>query len=191
MVNTARNIIIMPKNLQQIHLKLLQKKIIQEIAEATCDLNGNKVTDGITKVSKNSQQNNSKTVTNKNNEEIPKERYKDKNCRWSDIPYDSIIMEYQKFINLLLYNTPNQLTKFRTKHWVEINYHSRRNYNDTNVTPITDCINEINNTQVDNAKYINAVRPYIIWYNTVIIIQKQELCRNIIEMKNIENEMII
>ena len=66
----------MPKNLQQIHLKLLQK-----IAEATCDLNGNKVTDGITKVSKNSQQNNSKTVTNKNNEEIPKERYKDKNCR--------------------------------------------------------------------------------------------------------------
>ena len=99
-------------------------------------------------------------------------------------------MEYQKFINLL-YNTPNQITKFRTKHWVEINYPWRGKFNDTNITPITDCINEINNTQVDNAKYINAVRPYIIWYNTVIIIQKQELYRNIIEMKNIENEMII
>ena len=67
-------------------------------------------------------------------------------------------MEYQKFINLL-YNTPNQLTKFTTKHWVEINYHWRGKYNDTNITPITDCINEINNTQVDNAKYIDAVLP--------------------------------
>ena len=57
-------------------LKTSSKKIIQEVAEATCDLNGNKVTNGITKVSKNSQQNNSKTVTNENNEEIPKERYK-------------------------------------------------------------------------------------------------------------------
>ena len=65
-------------------------------------------------------------------------------------------MEYQKFINLL-YNTPNQITKFRTKHWVEINYPWRGKFNDTNITPITDCINEINNTQVDNAKYIDAV----------------------------------
>ena len=29
-------------------------------------------------------------------------------------------MEYQKVINLLE-NKPNQLTKFRTKNWVEIN----------------------------------------------------------------------
>ena len=57
-------------------LKTFSKRIIQEIAEATGDLNGNKVTDGITKVSKNSQQNNSKRFTNENNEEIPKERYK-------------------------------------------------------------------------------------------------------------------
>ena len=57
-------------------LKTFSYRIIQEIAEATGDLNGNKVTDGITKVSKNSQQNNSKRVTNENNEEIPKERYK-------------------------------------------------------------------------------------------------------------------
>ena len=33
-------------------------------------------------------------------------------------------MEYQKIINLLE-NTPNQLTKFRTKDWFEINDDSR------------------------------------------------------------------
>ena len=38
--------------------------------EATGDLIGNKIDNRITKVSKNSQQNNSKTVTNKNNKEI-------------------------------------------------------------------------------------------------------------------------
>ena len=34
--------------------------------------------------------------------------------------YNSIIIEYQKTINLL-YNTPNQPTKFRGKNWVEKN----------------------------------------------------------------------
>ena len=33
-------------------------------------------------------------------------------------------MEYQKIINLLD-NTPNQLSKFRTKNWIEINDQSR------------------------------------------------------------------
>ena len=42
--------------------------------------------------------------------------------------YNSIIMEYQKMINLLD-NTPNQPTKFRTKNWVEINDDSRETYN--------------------------------------------------------------
>ena len=37
-------------------------------------------------------------------------------------------MEYQKIINLLD-NTPNQLSKFRTKNWVEINNNSRGAYN--------------------------------------------------------------
>ena len=36
---------------------------------------GNKIANRITKVSKNSQQNNSETVTNENDKEIPKERY--------------------------------------------------------------------------------------------------------------------
>ena len=34
-------------------------------------------------------------------------------------------MEYQKIISVLG-NTPNQLFKFRTKAWVEINYDARR-----------------------------------------------------------------
>ena len=44
--------------------------------------------------------------------------------------YKSIIMEYQKIINLLD-NTPNQPTKFRTKYWVEINDESSGTYNST------------------------------------------------------------
>ena len=76
MVNTARNFLIKLNSLQQMHLKLLQKKkkTIQKTAEATSDLIGNKIVERITKVSKTSQQNNSETVTNKHDKEI----YKDK-----------------------------------------------------------------------------------------------------------------
>ena len=49
--------------------------MIQKTAEATVDLAGNKTANEITKVSKNSQQNNLETVTNENNKEIPTERY--------------------------------------------------------------------------------------------------------------------
>ena len=38
-------------------------------------------------------------------------------------------MEYQKKLINLLDNTPNQLTKFRTINWVEINDDSRGTYN--------------------------------------------------------------
>ena len=37
-------------------------------------------------------------------------------------------MAYQKIVNLLD-NTSNQLSKFKTKKWIEINYQSRRVYN--------------------------------------------------------------
>ena len=37
-------------------------------------------------------------------------------------------MEYQNIINLLD-DTTNQITKFRTKNWVEINHESRGTYN--------------------------------------------------------------
>ena len=42
--------------------------------------------------------------------------------------YNSIIMQYQKIINLLD-NTQNQPTKFRTKNWVENNDEARETYN--------------------------------------------------------------
>ena len=42
--------------------------------------------------------------------------------------YSSIIMEYQKIINLSD-NTPNQPTRFKTKNWVEMIGNSRGTYN--------------------------------------------------------------
>ena len=55
-------------DLQQMHL-------IQKTAKATDDLTGNKIGDRITKVSQNSQQNNSEPVSNEKEKEIPTERY--------------------------------------------------------------------------------------------------------------------
>ena len=55
--------------------KTTSKTVIQKTAEAICNLIGNKIVNRITKVSNNSQQNNSETITNENNKEIPKERY--------------------------------------------------------------------------------------------------------------------
>ena len=55
--------------------KTASKRAIQKTAEATGELIGNKIADNITKVSKNSQQNNSETVTKDNDKKIPKERY--------------------------------------------------------------------------------------------------------------------
>ena len=117
-------------------------------------------------------------------------------------------MEYQKIANLID-DASNQPSKFRTKHWVEINDESRGTYNVNsqikfkttmlksslcdssdayilvkgkititgrgadvaarqaderykgvafkNCAPFINCIGEINNTQVDNAKDINIV----------------------------------
>ena len=54
--------------------KISSKRVIQKLAEATGDLTGNKIADKITKLSKTSQWNNSETVTNEHDQEIPKER---------------------------------------------------------------------------------------------------------------------
>ena len=53
-------------------LKTASKSATQKTAEATGDLFGNKIANKIIKVSKNSQQKNSETVTNENDKEIPK-----------------------------------------------------------------------------------------------------------------------
>ena len=65
------------KNLQYIHLKLLQKKKrkIQKTVEATGDLNSNETDNRITKVSRSSTQNNLEKLADEHDKEIPKERY--------------------------------------------------------------------------------------------------------------------
>ena len=55
-------------------LKTSLKRVIQKTAEATGDLIGNKIANKIWGVSKNLQQNNSETVTNEHDKEIPKKR---------------------------------------------------------------------------------------------------------------------
>ena len=56
-------------------LKTTSKRVTQKTAEATGDLIDNKIANRVTGFSKNSQQNNSETVTKENDKEIPKERY--------------------------------------------------------------------------------------------------------------------
>ena len=55
--------------------KTSSKRVIKKTAETTGDLIGNKTANKIKRLSKNSQQNNSETVTNENYKEIPKEGY--------------------------------------------------------------------------------------------------------------------
>ena len=55
--------------------KTASKRLIQKTAEATGDFIDNKISNKIMWLSKNPQQNNSETVTNEHDKEIPKERY--------------------------------------------------------------------------------------------------------------------
>ena len=75
MVKKAKNFLIIPNNQLQVHLRLFQKERFKETTDAANDLIGNKVADKTTKISKASQQNNSKTVTNEHDKEVSKERY--------------------------------------------------------------------------------------------------------------------
>ena len=69
-------------------LKTSLKQLIQKTAESTSDFIGNKNGNKITKISKNSQ-NNSETVSNENDKEIPKDicisRTKTRNYWWTKI----------------------------------------------------------------------------------------------------------
>ena len=56
-------------------LRTTSKKVIQKTAEATGDLTGNKTAGRIMKVSKTLPRNNSETITNEHDKEIPKEIY--------------------------------------------------------------------------------------------------------------------
>ena len=70
----------------------------------------NKVANKVTKVSKHSQENKPETDTNVRDKERPKERCisseKDRKLLMTWDYFNSIIMEYQKIVNLLD-NTPN------------------------------------------------------------------------------------
>ena len=56
-------------------IRTSSKRVIQKTAEGTGDFIDNKIDNRVTKVSKNSKQNNSETVTNDHDKEISKERY--------------------------------------------------------------------------------------------------------------------
>ena len=64
---------------------------IQKTAEVIGDFVDNKIAKKITKVSKKSQQNNSETVKNENDKDIPKERYIFPEERLKIIDYLSLI----------------------------------------------------------------------------------------------------
>ena len=106
------------------------KKAIQKTAEGTGDLIRNKSADKITSISKKKKSSTEllsrELPSNEPNNEIPKERYISLQER--QIIDDNTTMEYQKMVNLID-DASNQLSKFRTKNWVEINDESRGTYN--------------------------------------------------------------
>ena len=73
MVKTIKNLLIMLSVTDT--LKTVSKRTTPKTAEATSDLIGNKISDRNVKISKTSQQNNSGTVKNEDDKEIPKEIY--------------------------------------------------------------------------------------------------------------------
>ena len=74
-VKYSQNVLYHAKKFVTDALKTTSKRIIKKRAEAIGDLIGNKIANRITKVLKISPQNNSETITNEHDKEIPKERY--------------------------------------------------------------------------------------------------------------------
>ena len=104
------------------------KRAIRKKAEATGNFIGSKITDKITKISKTMQQNNSETVTNEHDQEIPNERYISPEER-QKIIYDLGLIYYNNVISKnLLHNTLNQPTIFKKRNQVEINDESQGEY---------------------------------------------------------------
>ena len=56
------------------HAKQSATDALQNAAQATSDLSGNKIANRIMKVSRTSPQNNSETITNEHDKEIPKKK---------------------------------------------------------------------------------------------------------------------
>ena len=75
MVNTAKKLLDHAKQFAADALKTSSKRLTHKTAETTCNLTDNKIANTVTKKSKISPQNNSETITNERDKEIPKERY--------------------------------------------------------------------------------------------------------------------
>ena len=76
MLATRQKLVDRAKELATDALKTTSKREIQKTAQENGDLMGNRNADRIIKVSKTSKQNNSETVTNEHNKEIPKKGYR-------------------------------------------------------------------------------------------------------------------
>ena len=74
-VNIAKKLLIELSNVPQMCLKLLQKEQFKKTVEAACDLISNRMYDKITKVWKDSHNNNSETIRNEDDKEICNETY--------------------------------------------------------------------------------------------------------------------
>ena len=76
-----------------------------------------------------------------------------------------MILKYQKMINLLD-NTPNQITKFRTRNWVEIYNKSQAAYNNNNN----------NNVSNNNIKFkTSMIRSNLCDYSDAYILVKETI----------------
>ena len=111
-------------------IKTTSKRAIQKTAEATGDLIYNKIADKITstkmlQINCVQKQMRMKQKYQKKDIYLQRKEYK-LLMNWNQ--YKKIIMEYQKIIKWLG-NTPNQLSKSRTKKWIEINDQPRGVYN--------------------------------------------------------------
>ena len=73
MVDTAKNLLIIPDISLQMRLKLYQKNQFKKKVGATGDLIGNKTADKITKISRTSPQNSLETFTDEHDKEISTE----------------------------------------------------------------------------------------------------------------------
>ena len=151
-------------------LKTTNNRLIHKTAEETVDLIGDKMTNKITKFLKSWQNNNSQTVTNEHDKEIPKERLISGKDR-QNVIYDrrliynnQLIMEYQKIINLLD-NTPNQPEKFGTKTCVEINDESRGTYKKLNQIRFKTSILRLSFCDSsDTYILVNPIQDGLFWY---------------------------
>ena len=84
-------------------------------------------------------------------------------------------MEYQKIINLLD-DTTNQLSKFITRNWVEINGESRGAYNDDNNNNDDDNDNNIKiKTTMIRSSLCDYSDAYILVKRTITVSNKQQL----------------